>query len=77
MDPFALDMDGLPVASDANLELATVGGLLVNELVSDSRGMVEKPMSIQFLSSGPKVEPYKLEPSEGPVRRPPIGATDG
>jgi hypothetical protein len=43
-----------------------VGGLLVNELVADSRGLVEKPMSIVFIGGAPKVEPYRLEEPERP-----------
>jgi hypothetical protein len=65
VSPFALDGEGQPLASDAQLDLAQVGGLLVNELIADSRAVVEHPMTIQFLSGGPKVVPYKREPSEG------------
>ena len=61
--------DGLPTATDDQLVLASVGALLVNELIHDSRGMVEKPMSIQFVSGGPRVELYKL-PEEGPAAPP-------
>lgn len=47
-------------------DLALVGGLLLNELVHDSRGLVEKPLTIQFVvAGGPKVEPYKLNGGEG------------
>jgi hypothetical protein len=61
VNPFARGSDGRQLASDADLDLATVGALLMNELVSDSRGMVEKPMAITFLSGGPKVVPYRLD----------------
>ena len=64
MNPFARDAEGLPLASEEELEHAAVGALLMNELVTDSRGMVDKPMTIQFLSGGPRVIPHKLQSSE-------------
>ena len=68
VNPFALDAEGQPLASENQLELASVGAMLVNELISNSRGMVEKPMQITFLSGGPKVEAYKLPEPEKPSR---------
>lgn len=70
MDPFARGADGHSPHSDEQLELATVGALLINELVADSRGMVEKPMTIRFITGGPQVVPYKLDDSEG--SKPPV-----
>jgi hypothetical protein len=75
VNPFDVDEDGQPRASDEQLELAQVGALLRAEEISNSRGLVEKPMQIQFVpGSGPRVVPYKLEEAdaqrpEGPVDR--------
>lgn len=49
---------------EARQELAQVGGLLMFELISNTRGMVEKPLTIQFLNGGIKVEAYKLGEDE-------------
>ena len=45
-------------------DLATVGALLRNEEIANTRGMVDKPMSIQFLGPGPRVVPWKLETAD-------------
>lgn len=68
MNPFAVDADGQPLANEDQIELATLGGLLMNELVADSRGMVDKPMMIQFLPSGPTVVPFKVEGPDADVK---------
>jgi hypothetical protein len=67
VNPYVLDGDGNPAAPEEALDLALVGGLLMNELIADSRGMVERPMTIQFLTGGPTVEVKKLEELTGDV----------
>ncbi len=57
-------LERLKIPDDV-LDLATVGALLVNEGISDSRALVQHPMTVTFLSGGPKVVPYKLEDGEG------------
>jgi hypothetical protein len=74
VSPFALGKDGLPRASEAQLDLAQVGALLANELVCNSRGLVEKPMRILFVAGGPKVELFKLGGGEGQGSPPPATA---
>jgi hypothetical protein len=37
-------------ASDEDQELAQAGALLVNEWISNSRALVERPMQIRFLT---------------------------
>lgn len=46
-----------------------VGALLINELVADSRGMVEKPMQIQFIGGRTTVAaPPPAEMDDEPVK---------
>ena len=47
-------------AFDADLDLALVGGMLLNELVANSRGLVDKPMQVQFISAAPRDPSVKL-----------------
>ena len=60
MDPYAEPPDGEETVWESRQELATVGGLLVNELVADSRGMVERPMTIIMPPPVLHVEPYRI-----------------
>lgn len=46
-------------ASDEEQELAQVGALLVNELVANSRALVDRPMQVRFL--GTQSPAVKLE----------------
>jgi len=48
----------------ARQEAAQVGALFIYELVVNSRGMVEKPLQIQFVTGGPMVELFKLDDPE-------------
>lgn len=59
-----------PDTDEGQQDLADVGGMLVNELVHDSRGLLQKPMIVQFLTGGPKVEPYKIDGGEDPAKEP-------
>ena len=43
------------------LDEALVGGLLLNELLHNSRGLVDKPMTVQFVTTLQPVQPYRLD----------------
>ena len=54
IDPHAKDQDGQVLASEEQLELASIGALLANEVVVGARAQLEHPMSILFLGGPPK-----------------------